>query len=109
MALHPLGNPATATGTVTFMDGAATLGTVGIAGGKAHFTTSTLTAGAHSIAAVYGGDANFGGSTSPAHVQTVKKAATTTALVSSLESIQERDKRSPSRPQWLRVQVPPAP
>jgi hypothetical protein len=76
--------PATATGTVTFMDGAATLGTVGIAAGKAHITTSALTAGAHSITAVYSGDANFGGSTSSPRSQTVKKAPTSTTLVSSL-------------------------
>jgi hypothetical protein len=76
--------PATATGTVTFQDGAATLGTVTLAAGKARFTTAALTAGAHSIIGVYSGDANLGGSTSPARQQTVKKTASATSLVSSL-------------------------
>jgi hypothetical protein len=76
--------PATATGTVTFLDGAATLGTVTLAAGKALFTTAALTAGAHSITGVYSGDANVGGSTSPARPQSVKKAPSSTSLVSSL-------------------------
>ena len=49
----------TATGTVTFMDGASTLGTGSLSGGTASFTTSALAVGSHSITAVYGGDANF--------------------------------------------------
>ena len=76
--------PATATGTVTFRDGATTLATRTLANGKAQLTTSTLTASTHSITAVYSGDTKLGGSTSPARAQTVKKAATTTKLVSSL-------------------------
>jgi hypothetical protein len=60
------------TGAVTFKDGATTLGTKTLGGGKATFTTSTLAVGAHSITAVYGGDANFIASTSPALTQTVK-------------------------------------
>jgi len=76
--------PATATGTVTFKSGAVTLGTGVLSAGKASFQTSTLTAGAHAIVAVYSGNSSLGGSTSLAHTQTVKKAATTTGLVSSL-------------------------
>jgi hypothetical protein len=76
--------PSTATGKVTFKDGAAILGTASLAGGKAAFTTSKLAAGTHSITAVYSGDSHFGGSTSPVRSQTVKKAASTTTLRSSL-------------------------
>ena len=49
---------------MTFRDGSATLGTATLAGGTASFPTSALSAGSHSITAVYGGDANFLGSTS---------------------------------------------
>ena len=59
-------------GTVTFMDGTATLGTGTLNGsGIATFTTSTLSAASHAITAVYGGDANHTGSTSSAVTQTV--------------------------------------
>ena len=61
----------TPTGTVTFQDGASALGTGTLSGGTATFTTSGLTAGTHSITAIYGGDANFAGSTSPVLTQTV--------------------------------------
>src|SRR6267154_949120 len=73
----------TLTGTVTFQDGASMLGTGTLSGGTATFTTSGLTAGTHSIAAIYGGNANFAGSTSPALMQTVNKAANSTSVASS--------------------------
>jgi len=76
--------PASATGTITFKNGSATLGTVAIASGKAKLTTSALMAGTHTITAVYGGSSTVAGSTSPAVSQTVKKAVTKTTLVSSL-------------------------
>jgi hypothetical protein len=71
-------------GTVTFKDGASTIGTGSLSGGTATLTTSTLTGGTHSIRAVYNGTANFATSTSTAVSQTVKKATTATALISSL-------------------------
>ena len=71
------------TGTVTFQDGASMLGTGTLSGGTATFTTSGLTAGTHSIAAIYGGNANFAGSTSPALMQTVNKATNSTSVASS--------------------------
>jgi Bacterial Ig-like domain (group 3) len=74
----------TPTGTVTFMDGVATLGTGSLDGsGQATLSTSGLSIGAHSITAVYGGDANFTGSTSPVLTQNVTSTASATALVSS--------------------------
>jgi hypothetical protein len=73
------------TGTVTFLDGTATIGSATLNGaGKATLTTATLGVGAHTITAVYGGDSGFKGSTSPALMQTVNPAATSTALTSSL-------------------------
>src|SRR6266852_6564386 len=73
----------TLTGTVTFQDGATALGMGTLSGGTATFTTSGLTAGTHSITAVYSGDANFAGGTSPALMQTVNKAANSTSVASS--------------------------
>ncbi len=59
------GTSGTPTGSVTFKDGANTLGTVTLnAAGVATYTTSALTAGTHSITAVYGGGGGFAGSTS---------------------------------------------
>ena len=53
-----------ATGTVTFWEGATALGSVNVVSGQAIFITSTLAIGGHTIHAVYGGDASFNGSTS---------------------------------------------
>jgi hypothetical protein len=61
------------TDTVTFKDGAATIGTGTLNGsGVATFTTSALTVGGHSITAVYGGDGNFTTSTSVPLTQNVQ-------------------------------------
>jgi hypothetical protein len=71
------------TGTVTFKDGATTLGTGTLNGsGVTTYTTSTLAAGQHSITAVYSGDANNAVSTSAALTETVQ-SSTTTTLASS--------------------------
>lgn len=72
------------TGTVTFKDGATTLGTGNLdAGGHATFTTSMLSAGSHSITAVYGGDSLYNSSTSNLLIQDVNQNSTTTTVVSS--------------------------
>src|SRR5882757_5204956 len=76
----------TPTGTVTFNDGATVLGPGTLSGGTATFITSGLAGGVHSITAVYGGDANFAGSTSPVLTQTVNKASSSTSVVSSNSS-----------------------
>jgi uncharacterized repeat protein (TIGR01451 family) len=73
----------TPTGTVNFFDGATNIGTGTLAAGVATLSTSSLSVGAHSITAVYAGDTNFTGSTSPILTQTVNQAATSTAVVSS--------------------------
>lgn len=77
--------PASATGTVTFKDGATTLGTGTLSGGVATFSTSALAVGAHTITAVYSGDADYVTSTSTVATLVVAQASTTvTATASSL-------------------------
>ena len=83
------GGTGTPTGSVTFMDGTTTLGTATLSSGTATYSTSALAAGTHAIAALYGGDANFSGSTSSTVTVTVTTAAqtsTTTSLTASATS-----------------------
>ena len=75
----------TPTGTVTFYDGATSLGTGTLTNGVATLTTSALTIGTHSITAVYGGDTNNTTATSPVLKQVVQ-TNTTTATVASSEN-----------------------
>ncbi len=59
-------------GTVTFYDGDVALGTSTLVGGQASFMPRyQLAVGAHNITAVYGGDMNYNGSTSPVLIQVV--------------------------------------
>ena len=75
-----------ATGTVDFFDGSNIIAQgVVINNGVATFSTSTLSAGPHSITAVYNGDSAFTTSTSSAISQSVI-ATSTTALSSSANS-----------------------
>ena len=76
-------SPVAATGTVQFLDGATVLGTVTVTGGTAALSLSVLSAGAHSLTAVYSGDANYLTSTSPAVAQTVNRAPTSLTLSTS--------------------------
>ena len=63
----------TPTGTVTFYNNGTQIGTGTLSAGQAEFSTSSLPAGtAESITAIYSGDSNFTGSTSPAINQTVR-------------------------------------
>ena len=64
--------PVMPTGTIAFMDGGTQIGTATIASGAATFTTSALTAGPHSITAVYSGDNSYMGATSPAMAENVQ-------------------------------------
>jgi hypothetical protein len=59
------------TGTVTFNDGATTLGPGTLASGVATFSTTTLSAGSHAITAVYEGNTDFLTSTSSPLTQSV--------------------------------------
>jgi len=70
--IFPALGGSTPTGIVTFKDDTATLGTAFLDSlGQATFTLSTLPTGSHPITAVYGGDFNFNGSTSPVLTETV--------------------------------------
>ena len=62
----------TATGTVTFKDGAQALGTATVSNGIAVFSASSLAAGNHSITAVYSGDINYSSATSNKDIVKVK-------------------------------------
>ena len=60
------------TGTITFKNGAITLGSSALNGsGQATLTTSSLSVGSHSITATYSGSASFTASTSAAIIQVV--------------------------------------
>ncbi|MDO7845075.1 Ig-like domain repeat protein [Hymenobacter sp. M29] len=73
-----------ATGTVTFKEGATTLGTVAVAAsGNASLLISTLSVGSHAIVATYAATTNYGASTSNTLTQVVNNAATSTTLSSS--------------------------
>jgi len=72
--------------TLTFYDGATSLGTGKTSGSKATLAISTLAIGSHSITASYPGDANYAASTSSALTQTVNQGTTTTTVASSLPS-----------------------
>jgi serine protease len=79
-------------GTVQFMDGSNTLGTVPLSSttpstSTASLNVSSLAVGSHSITAVYSGDANNAGVTSTALTQTVAAAASTTSLSLSAASL----------------------
>jgi streptogramin lyase len=88
-----LGRPQTpgagliSTGTYTFMDslngGAATTLASGTldASGEAYLSTSTLATGVHTITMIYGGDANFNGSTSASFTITVPSAPLTPTAI----------------------------
>ena len=79
-------------GTVNFQDGGGTIsgcGTQTVTSGQATCTVTggyAASGGSHTITAVYSGDTNFSGSTSPNLTQTVTGASTTTAVVSTTGS-----------------------
>jgi hypothetical protein len=84
----PSGSPIP-TGTVTFLNGSASLGTGMLdATGKAVFTNSTLAVGTYSVTASYGGDTIYSTSVStPAQALAVVANSTTTTLTSSANSV----------------------
>jgi hypothetical protein len=61
----------TPTGNVTFFDGTSALFAVSLSNGMATYTTSSLADGAHSISAVYSGNASFLASTSSTVAETI--------------------------------------
>jgi autotransporter-associated beta strand protein len=73
----------TPTGSITFMDGTAFLGTATLNNAVATFTTSSLSVGTHSITAIYINDGNYSSSTSPAVNQVITSAAPTVTVAVS--------------------------
>jgi Bacterial Ig-like domain (group 3)/FG-GAP-like repeat len=73
-----------ASGTITFFDGSTSLGTATVSNNSAQFSTSNLAPGSHSVTAVYGGNADFTGSTSAVLTETVNQITTTTTLAPSV-------------------------
>jgi hypothetical protein len=61
-----------ASGTINFKDGSTRLGSFTVSGNVARLTTSSLAIGTHSITAIYNGNLNFVGSTSPVLSQVVQ-------------------------------------
>ncbi len=77
----------TPSGTVTFMDGATVLGTADLnTSRQATLSTAQLVLGAHTITAVYAGDANNKPSTSAPRTVTVSQAVSKTTLTASSTS-----------------------
>jgi hypothetical protein len=80
----PAASPVKPGGTVTFFDGATSIGTGTLnAAGVATLTTSSLNGGQHSITANYGGDSLDLASQSIVLVQTMAKATTASTLATS--------------------------
>ena len=73
-------SPSSASGSVEFFDGAASLGSAPVVGGVASLSTSSLSVGNHALTATYSGDATHAGSTSSVVTQTVNKIVTSTTL-----------------------------
>jgi hypothetical protein len=72
----------TPSGTLTFLDGATSLGIANLINGVASFTGLRPTAGTHSITASYNGD-NYNLPSTTSLVQTVNKATTVVTLAAS--------------------------
>jgi hypothetical protein len=72
-----------ATGAMSFLDGATLLGTGTISGGVATFTINTLPTGSHSLTASYPGDTNHSAAVSQVVSQVVTKTSATMSMTSS--------------------------
>jgi outer membrane protein assembly factor BamB len=74
------------TGTVTFQVDGVTQAKVSLANGQATFTAASLSAGSHTVTAVYHGDANFNPSTAQGVTEQVNKFGTTTSIAANRSS-----------------------
>jgi len=84
VAVAPASGTTPPTGSAALMDGASTLTTLTLnASGAASYSTAALSAGAHSITAVYHGDTNNSASTSAAVTVTVAAPAPAVSLTPS--------------------------
>ncbi len=82
-------SPETASGTVTFKDGAATLGTCALTNGIAIYATRDLSAGGYSLTAEYGGDDDHAVSDSTPLSQTVNASLLTVTALSQTRTYGE--------------------
>jgi MBG domain/Bacterial Ig-like domain (group 3)/MBG domain (YGX type)/CARDB/Kelch motif len=74
------GAGATPTGSVTLLRGGVTMATLALAGGRASYSISALTAGSFDITAQYGGDSTYASSSSSIVAQGINKATATVGL-----------------------------
>src|SRR2546421_4326652 len=81
--------PATATGKVTFNDGKNQIGSIALNSGAASFSTTSLSAGSHSITAAYSGDAKNASSSSAAVIEVIKGASDIRAVNHVVIMLQE--------------------
>lgn len=79
--MSPLG--ISATGTVQFLDGNVSLGTVPMNNGVATISTSALTSGNHSITGIFSGNSNMQPDTSQIYSQVVSSRLPVTLILSS--------------------------
>ena len=87
----------TPTGTVTFFaDSTTNLGTASLSNGQAKLSTSTLSAGNHTITAQYGGDSNFTGSTSAGISQVVNAVPADFTISASPSSVSVKHAKTAS-------------
>jgi hypothetical protein len=97
-----------ATGTVTFYDGSAQIGSVQtLANNAAAITVTTLALGTHSITAVYSGDTNFAGSTSAAITELIANADFTIAPNPSSPSGSTTQTVAPGQPAQYALMIQP--
>jgi hypothetical protein len=73
----------TPTGTITFLNGATSLGAVPLTDGSAALTTSALPAGTNSLSCAYGGNSTYAASNCAALPVTIRAATTALTLTSS--------------------------
>ncbi len=94
----------TPTGSVTFYNGATSLGTASLSAGAVALSTSSLPAGSNSITAVYTGNSTFNASTSSAITVNVNSTviSTSTTLATSVATITQNS------PVTLTANVKPA-
>jgi hypothetical protein len=77
-------SPSSATGTIQFFNGSASLGSATLSSGVATLTTSSLAGGGNTLTASYSGDATFGASSSAAVTVTVVQMTSSVALTTSV-------------------------
>lgn len=82
--VSPAAGAVVPTGTVTFLDGTAAIGSAPLSGGVAVYSTAALAAGSHSVTATYAGDATYAptaaSAATPATLTVTAPASTDPAL-----------------------------